>query len=532
MQMLVTWRSMGLRRQLIVIAATLLAFAAVLGVSGALTKPPMSLLYSGLDSSQSGEVLAALDQRGVPYRVENGAILVPEAQRDELRMALAADGLPASGMAGYELLDTISGFGTTSQMFDVAYWRAKEGELARTIATTPGIKSARVHLAIPPGKAFRPEGQPTASVMIATGGRRLQPAQAQAMKHLVASAVTGMRADDVTVVDDSGNMVGEADDGAANGADRITELRAGVERLLAARVGAGNAVVEVSLDLVTESESVTERRLDPEGRIAISSETEERSDQSDSGGDQAVTVASNLPDGDAAAGDRSRASTSETRERVNYEVSETTRQVERAAGGTRRLTVAVLVNGVKFVDASGAESWAPRTAEEVADLKELVASAVGFDDARGDVITIRSLPFEQVVAVGTEAIAPEAGLPIDLNRALQIAAFSLVALVLGLFVVRPILTAAPRTGARLDDSLPPSAPSEGAALPPLALGTASDFALPDGGFPTLAVGDFGGFGTPSVESDPVARLKRLIGERREETVQVMKSWMNEREGSL
>ncbi len=531
MQLIEVWRRLGVRRQIIAVLATILSFGAVLGLTGAFSAERMSLLYSGLDSAQSGDVLAALEQRNIAYQVKAGAILVPEAVRDELRMSLASEGLPSSGSAGYELLDSISGFGTTSQMFDVAYWRAKEGELARTIAATPGVKSARVHLAIPQARAFRDDGRPTASVMVATAGGSLTASQAKAMTHLVASAVSGMTAADVTIVDDSGQIVGMDDPSAENSAGRADDLRNGVERLLAARVGPGNAVVEVSLDLVTESESVTERRLDPEGRIAISSETEERSDQSDSAADGAVTVASNLPEGDGAGSGRDKSTATETRERINYEVSETTRQTQRSAGGTRRLTVAVLVNGVPSVDAAGQKTWAPRPAEEVSDLRELVASAVGFDEARGDVITIRSLPFEQIEAAGTEAVAPEAGLPIDLDRALQVAAFSVVAIVLGLFVLRPILSTALARGPTLDTSLPLPDAGGGSALPPLAIGSSADFALPDAGFPTMAVGDFGGFGSVSTD-DPVSRLKRLIGERREESVQVLKSWMAEREDSL
>ncbi|MFB2595813.1 flagellar basal-body MS-ring/collar protein FliF [Paracoccus sp. p4-l81] len=531
MKLLSIWGGLGLRRQIIVVAATLLTFAAVLGLSGAFSAPRMALLYSGLDNAQSGDVLAALEQQNVSYQISGGAIMVPELQRDELRMSLAASGLPASGSAGYELLDGLSGFGTTSQMFDAAYWRAREGELARTITATPGVRSARVHLAIPEQKSFRNRVRPTASVMVTMADGGLAPSQAKAMKHLIAAAVPGMVAEDVAIVDGSGQLIGGSDDAPDTALDRSDSLRAGVERLLAARVGPGNAVVEVSLDLVTESESLTERRLDPEGRIAISSETEERSDQSENAGNSAVTVASNLPDGGGATGDRSSTNGTQTRERVNYEVSETTRQLQRGAGGTRRLTVAVLVNGVKTTAADGADSWQPRSADEVADLRELVASAVGFDEARGDVITIRSLPFEQIEAAGTEVIAENDAWPVDLNMAIQVLAFSLVALILGLFVLRPILTAAAVSRAKLDDS-PAPASTDSTVLPPLAIGAAADFALPDTGFPSMAIGDFGGFGSSSDTDDPVARLKRLIGERREETVQVLKSWMTEREDSL
>lgn len=139
-----------MRRRIVVIGATLAMFMAVLGLARFSSTPGMSLLYAGLDPKAAGEVIASLEQQGVAYAVKGDAIHVPSAQRDSLRMALASEGLPANGGAGYELLDQLSGFSTTSQMFDVAYWRAKEGELARTILANPQIRSARVHIAQAP----------------------------------------------------------------------------------------------------------------------------------------------------------------------------------------------------------------------------------------------------------------------------------------------------------------------------------------------------------------------------------------------
>ena len=123
--------------------------AAIFGISRVATAPSMAMLYSGLDAAAAGEVVAELEAEGVAFEVDDDSILVDRAARDRIRMALAAKGLPAGGPAGYEILDTLSGFGTTSQMFDAAYWRAKEGELARTITGSPNVRAARVHLANP-----------------------------------------------------------------------------------------------------------------------------------------------------------------------------------------------------------------------------------------------------------------------------------------------------------------------------------------------------------------------------------------------
>lgn len=160
-QFLAIWRSLTNGRKVIVIGSTIAIFVAVLGMSRLVTQPRMMLLYSGLDPSSAGEVVQSLQQMGVPFEVQGTSILVAATNRDELRLTLASEGLPASSGQGYELLDTLSGFGTTSQMFDAAYLRAKEGELARTIVSSPNISSARVHIATGSDNPFRRDLSPS-----------------------------------------------------------------------------------------------------------------------------------------------------------------------------------------------------------------------------------------------------------------------------------------------------------------------------------------------------------------------------------
>jgi flagellar M-ring protein FliF len=523
------WSSLDLRRRLVVVGATVAMFAAVLGLSRMAASPDLVLLYAGLEPGAAGEVIKALDQRGVAYEVSSNTILVDATQRDSLRMALAAEGLPAAGGGGYELLDQLSGFGTTSQMFDAAYWRAKEGELARTLLAMPEIRAARVHIASGPTRAFQAETNASASVTLTTTSGALGETQARAIRHLVASAVAGMRPDNVQIIDTVAGLIGgqetaEFDRGQA--ADRAAAIKGNVERLLAARVGAGKAVVEVAVSLVSERESFTERKFDPQGRVAISSETEERSGSSTQpGGD--VTVASNLPEGDAQAGGQGQSQNSETRERVNYEVSETQREVLRAPGDIRRLTVAVMVDGVVNVTPDGTRTWEPRSDEELTTLRELVASAVGLDEARGDVLTLKTLEFQDPVLVtGTEAssgLLPPIG-ALDVMTMIQTVILAVVALVLGLFVIRPILT----SGAASRALSEPDAPL---ALPPaFEMGNALDgevepaFAMPAFGSAMADLGDL-----PQVEEDPASRLRRLIEERQAESIEILRGWMENEE---
>lgn len=523
------WTSLDLRRRIFIVGATLAMFAAVLGLSRMAGQAEMGLLYAGLEPATAGEVVAALDQRGVTYEIRGDSIFVDVAQRDALRMSLASQGLPAAGGGGYELLDSLSGFGTTSQMFDAAYWRAKEGEIARTLLAMPEVKAARVHIASTPTRAFQPEAKPTASVTLTTVSGTLDEAQARAIRHLVASAVAGMTPDAVQIIDTVAGLIGgeEGQDfNSGKADDKALAIKGNVERLLAARVGAGKAVVEVSIDLVSEREAITERKFDPQGRVAISSETEERTGSSTEPGG-AVTVASNLPEGDANAGGQGKSQNSETKERINYEVSETSREVLRNPGSVRRMTVAVMVDGVVTTAADGTRTWAARPEEELATLRELVASAVGLDETRGDVLTLKSLEFQELpIPEGTEAtsgLMPQFG-PIDLMTIIQTAVLAVVALVLGLFVIRPVLTSANRPALGAPDAqlaLPSAMSRDG-----MALNGEVDDGFGFGGF-AIAGGDQ--LDGEAAEEDPASRLRRLIEERQTESIEILRGWMEHEE---
>ena len=520
--------STDLRRKIIAGLAAAGMFAAILAMTNLASKPSLTLLYSGLETSQAGEIVKSLEARGVTYDIRGGSIFVEAAQRDALRMTLASEGLPANNTKGYELLDSLNGFGTTAQMFDAAYWRAKEGELARTIAASPLVSTARVHIANSSRNPFQKNAEPSASVSVTATDGAMPANHAKALRYLVASAVAGLSPDNVTVIDDKGGLIGTSDEVATSGAgqDKAEALRAKVQNLIEARVGYGNAVVEVSVDTITETESIRETLIDPESRVAISTDTEERSGNSTEAAGGDVTVASNLPDGAAGGGgDGNSSQNTETRERVNYEVSETLREVTRAAGAIKRLSVAVLVNGTEITNAEGQTVFEPRSAAELETLKELVSSAVGYDEARGDVITLKSLQFQPLDTGGTAATSSfMSSMALDIMSLIQIGVLALVALVLGLFVLRPILTKpAPATSLSPTQSLgytPDGAQplngeiaSENEGLG--AVDFANQNALPD----TVS----------TLEEDPVERLRNLIAERQDETVQILRSWLENKE---
>ena len=300
---------------------------------------------------------------------------------------------------------------------------------------------------------------------------------------------------------------------------KAAEIKANVERLLAARVGPNSAVVEVTVAVITDREEVNERTLDPQGKVAISTEVQDKSGSS-TGNDGTVTVASNLPDGAGAAGGSNQSQTADKSERVNFDVSETTRQVIKLPGAVAKLSVAVLVDQEKNVAADGTVTFQPRSDDELATLRELVASAVGLNPDRGDVLTLKSLPFQQPVVQGTLAEAgfgPALG-QIDLMAVLQLAVLALVALVMGLFVLRPLLLSSSRAVPRL------AAPALALSLP---RNTAEAQAL------TGEIDDGVGDRQASPQDpaltdttgDPVARLRLLIEDRQAESMEILRSWM-------
>ena len=570
------WNTLPVQRRIIVATATVGVFVMVLMMARIANTPSMSLLYAGLDANTAGEVVTSLEAQGAKHEVRGTSIFVESNRRDTLRMTLAAEGLPQTGANGYEILEQMTGFGTTSQMFDAAYWRAKEGELARTLAGSSGIKSARVHIANANNTPFQRKSTTTASVTLMTSGGAVAQPQARAIQFLVASAVAGLMPEAVTVIDGQTGRIVSADADEASGLDqesRAVALQKRVERLMSARVGPNRYVVEVSVETDRAAETLVQRTLDPNSRIVISTDSEETTrESSNSGAGGAVTVASNLPEGDAGGtGSVSSAQNASTRERINYDVSATEREIKRAPGAIKRISVAVLVDGTIATDPNGQTEWQPRSAEELDTLKQLVESAVGFDAERGDTISLQTLQFNPAYQQVPDAeFTSGSGFldRLDIQNLIQVALLGLVALLLGLFVVRPAFKSGTTAALPALDGPAPSTPPTGIparALPAMAPATAPITSLPElPDLPALSgtieegsapfampqmgtVADFDmanlsgqsgdlpdlpafnmATGDNNQEEDPVDRLRKLIEDRREETVEILRGWMEEK----
>ncbi len=480
--------------------------------------PEMSLLYAGLEPAVAGDVMMALERMDVDAETRGDAIYVPRPKRDNVRMALAREGLPAKSQAGYELLDGLSGFATTSEMFDAAYWRAKEGELARTILSVPGVRSARVHIGAAKRTSFDASADANSAVVTVRMGRGpLGKPQALSIRYLVSLAIAGLPEEKVAVIDAEAGVVLRPGDGAAEAEaigmanEREREMERRLTSLLEARVGPGAARVSVALELDMEREAMSERILDPDSRVTTGRETTDIT-QNSSGLAGAVTVASNLPDGDAGGGQQSQSQRNEARERIDYEFSEVRREREKSPGSVKRVSVAVLVDAVREVGADGATVTTPRTPEEIESLRQLVESAIGFDDARGDVVTVEAMTFQGAAAgAGVEAAGSPAGQLVQDNvmGLVKVLIPSLVTLILGLFVVRPLLSQTSSTALAVAEE-----EDEADNFMPATV----DFAPMD---------DMGG----EIEGpeDSLDKLKEIASDKQEETAALIKTWLDRAE---
>lgn len=392
------------RQRLLVLGGTAFALIAVLLLGlGAVSRPDYSPIYSNLSATSANAIEATLANAGFDVTVaDDGAtVSVPRPDAARARMVLAESGVSIDGDLGWELFDEQSGLAMNSFLQKINRSRAMEGELARSIQTLDGIASARVHLVLPDREPFSREAPaPRASIIIRPDpGRTVNRNQAIAVRNLVASAVAELDLSRVTVLSANGETIlAESPDGESQGTMQTAKtniedrLSREIENILTARVGAGNARVRVNVELTTEREVIVEQSFDPEQQVVRSAETksENQSGQDNAGN---IGVENNIPaalTGGAEAG--SSTSRSEADEVIQYEIGNTRREVVREAGDVRRLTVAVLVNGIYNVEGSDV-TYAERTPEEIDRLTELVKSAVGFEESRGDSLSVDSMRF-------------------------------------------------------------------------------------------------------------------------------------------
>ncbi len=538
-------RGLGPKRLAMMGGAAAIIMAVVLTAAIYLNRPAYETLYVGLDRNDVGQIGAVLSEAGIRYDVSSDgtSVMVAAGKTGQARMLLAERGLPTSSNAGYELFDNVGSFGLTSFMQEVTRVRALEGEIARTIQSITGIKSARVHIVMPERASFRREEQaPTASVVIRADRAEGMKA-ALAIRHLVAAAVPRLQADKVTVLDATGELLAAGDDPNNSSVARSltvertveTQIEENIRRALAPYLGPENFRASVKADVNTDMRQIEETIFDPESRVERSVQIVRANDQSNQRQSAPpTTVQQNLPEEDLAATEGP--ASSEQRERreetTNYELN--SKRVATVSNGytVERLSIAVVVNRERLLAVLGENATPEQVADRIAEIEKVVASATGFDANRGDVINVSSVEFMEGLA-GVEATEP--GIMETLSRHLgtiiNATAFIVVVFLLSWFGLRPLVAAVTKKeGAdamNFDDlqlSLPN--PLDNLQLPdPLADADGLGMGIGYGGspFPDNMADDI----RFKLKPAPQDRLAQMVDLNEERSAMILRKWASE-----
>jgi flagellar M-ring protein FliF len=527
---------------MVAVALALVGFFAFLILR--VSSPQMTPLFTDLSYEDSSAILKELERQGIGYELRNdgGTVMVPKDRVARLRMSLAGEGLPKGGGVGYEIFDKSDALGTTSFIQNINNLRALEGELARTITALDRVAAARVHLVLPERPLFsRDKVEPSASIVLKVRGT-LDAQQVRAIRHLVASAVNGLKPQRVSIVDEAGRLLadgsGNDDLGEVSADERRTSfekrLSAQVDAIVSSVVGPGRARIQVSADFDFNRITETSDKYDPEGRVVRSSQTREELSASETRDNQ-VTVGNEIPgnnqqrpgaaapDGNAPPRDQNRKS----EEIVNYEISKTTKTEVTEGGRVNRISVAVLVDGVYGKNDSGDVVYEPRTKEEIEQIAALVRTAIGFDQKRGDQVEVVNLRFAETPA--TPISAPDgwlAGLQFtkdDIMRAIEMGVMGLLGLVVLLMVVRPLV----RRMLASDVPAVAALPAAGAQLTDVLAAVESIKAEPSETARKIDIAQIQG----QVHAQSVQKVGELADRNPSEAVSIIRQWMTETHAS-
>ncbi|MCK4840656.1 MAG: flagellar M-ring protein FliF [Methylococcales bacterium] len=390
--------------------------------------PSYDLLYSGMAEKDSAEILDTLNELGVDYTIEteSGAIMVPTADVRELKLKLAAQGLPRTQSSGYEILDKESGFGTSKNIELMRFRRALEGEIARTIMVIQNVKTARVLLALPKQSVFvRKRKKPSASVIVSLyQGRTLEKGQIEAIVHLVSSSVPMMDSSQVTVVDQKGRMLSSNDSSEDMYlSSKQFEYRKNIEEHLMQRienilipiVGRDGMQAQISADVDFTVTEKTQEIFNPDLPALRSEQTQDQ--RSSLSAVQGVPgalsnqpppagIAPELAVGEKAPAGSNESGSSNKSATRNYELDKTITHSRLATGVLRRLSVAVVIDNKQTIAEDGALSSKAFAQEDINQLKELVMQAVGFDNSRGDQVTVTNVAFRIPDAIEALPVIP------------------------------------------------------------------------------------------------------------------------------
>ncbi len=375
-------------------------------------RPDYQVLFSNLSTTDAARITEKLKEQRIPFQLKEGGsvVLVPDDIVYQLRLDLAGQGLPRGSSVGFEIFDDIS-FGTTEFVQRLKYQQALEGELARTIMQFDSVDQARVHIVTSGENLFaEPEKPATASVVLRlVQGGVLDPRELQGIVNLVACGVEGLRPENVTVVDMAGGLLSKGQDAmSAGGLSRSQldyqrrleqSLETRIQTMLEPVVGANNVIARVSTDVDFRQVNISEEAYDPDSTVARSEQIQKESSQGGRnlpGGspDTRYQVVDQQPEG--VAGTLSRGFEKENTV-INYEINRVNRQIINSVGGITRLTAAVIIDG-PYASSSGEDGkpvkeFVPRSRREMSTFEEMVKKSIGFNEQRGDQISVSNIAF-------------------------------------------------------------------------------------------------------------------------------------------
>ena len=500
----------------------------------------MALLYADMDLREASQVADLLDRQHIAHDVgpDGTRISVPASEVSRARLLLAKEGLPSGGSIGYEIFDR--GDGLTASQFQqtINQTRALEGELARSIRMISGVRGARVHLVLPKREPFARERiEAQASVVLTmAGAARMDREGVQSVLNLVASAVPGLRPQNIGIIDSRGNLLARAGE-SAGPASTAAELRTATEQRLSRSVedmlertlGAGRVRVEASVEMDYDQVHETLEKYDPEGKVERSTQNNSSTNRTTEAA-TSVSVANNLPNADAGA---SPAGSQEQRseETTNYEIGKTVRTTVRDQPLVHRISLAVLVDQASVKGSDGTMTWQDRTPEDLNRIAALARTAVGFDEKRGDRVEVVSLRFAESDVPADTSKPGLFGLPLDkadLTRIGQTAVLAIVAVLALLLVLRPMVLRLTTNPAALADTsgaggLTLAAPgvAGGAATSgrgPLAIAGPE---APEEQEAMIRIGSIEG----AVRAASLRQIADLVDKHPEESLAVMRGWL-------
>ncbi len=434
------------KKKLVFLTLLVIGLSAVILLITWAQSPTYQVLYTNLQPQDAGAIVAKLQEMKVPYKTNATSIMVPAEKVYDLRLQLASMGLPRGGGVGFEIFDKV-GFGTTEFVQKINLKRALQGELSRTIRSLQEVEDCRVHLSIPEKSIFETDQEaPSASVLLKLHpGVRLSKKQIVGITHLVSSSVEGLEPENVTIVDDRGNVLSTKEDELAMLTTSQLEYQQAVERDIEKRViailepvvgkGKVRAKARVNIDFTKLEE--TKEFFDPDGQVVRSEQ--KLIEQKNTPSPQGVPgVQSNLPGKRNTLSGSSSAGSVKQTQTINYEISKIVSHVVNPVGEIKKLSLAVIVDGkYKKDEKTGKSTYMPRTEEEIANYKELVKGAVGFSEERGDEIKVLNMPFK------TENIELPKSPSADYSRyiipAARYATILLLSILAFFFIIRPLM---------------------------------------------------------------------------------------------